>query len=65
MKPTHAINITGNPRFVYTRASHTNIKATVRKWLREYAEDWDSAYAEKAERERAPENVTKMKRAAK
>lgn len=61
MKPTHAINVTGRREFAYIRSHKTDVAATIRRWLREYAADWEAAYAEKAEREHAVEQEVSHK----
>lgn len=53
MKPTKAINVTGNPTFRYRSRAQTDVVETIKRWLREYREAWDEAHAENAARDKA------------
>lgn len=35
-----------DPKFKYTPAAQTDLRASFRKWQRDYARDWDAAHIE-------------------
>lgn len=60
-RPTKAIDVLHRRSgFEYTHSSKTDIRKTYARVRREYAQAWDAAHIEKAERERGVSNVRKM-----
>lgn len=39
-----------DPKFRYTPAAQTDLRASFRKWQRDYAKDWTDAHAEQSAR---------------
>ena len=62
MKPSHSINMTGNPEWRYVPEKSTDVAATMRRWLKRYCDDWGAAQLENAERDGAVQNVRPMKK---